>query len=84
MLILNKLIIFNKLHKKRGGVFGRNKEFLKNTKKFFKKVWTKEVLCGKLWEIVNGAGDFLSICPKKEKIFEKYKVRSVGFAKIKR
>ena len=58
MLILNTMIDFNKIHKKEGVVFGENKEFLKKTKKFFKKVWTNAVLCGKLWENVNGAGGF--------------------------
>lgn len=29
---------------------------IKNFKKFFKKVFTKLILCGKLWEIIIGGG----------------------------
>ena len=44
---------FNKLHEKRGVVFGENKEFCKKCKKFSKRVFTNAQLYGKLWENIK-------------------------------
>ena len=44
------LRFFNKTYKKTGAKIEKMQKNSKIREKFFKRVWTKAFLCGKLWE----------------------------------